>query len=200
MLNRKSIFVFIVLLLTLLSACGNTDDDTQDNGDVESGNATDVSEEDNEESMPIDVTLKNTDGDNVGTVELEQVDDGVKITLDATHLPPGTHAIHIHETGSCEVPDFKSAGDHYNPGDAEHGFDSEGGPHAGDLPNIEVSEDGTVKDEFIADMVTLEKEQEHSLLDDDGTALVIHADEDDNKSQPAGDAGDRIVCGEIVEQ
>lgn len=200
MLNRKSIFVFIVLLLTLLSACGNTDDDTQDNGDVESGNATDVSEEDNEESMPIDVTLKNTDGDNVGTAELEQVDDGVKITLDATHLPPGTHAIHIHETGSCEAPDFKSAGDHYNPDDAEHGFDSEGGPHAGDLPNIEVSEDGTVKDEFIADMVTLEKEQEHSLLDDDGTALVIHADEDDNKSQPAGNAGDRIVCGEIVEQ
>ena len=199
MLDRKLVFVFIVLLLTLLSACGNTDDGVQDNGDVDSGNATDISEEDNEENMPVDVTLKNTDGNNVGTAELEQVDDGVKITLDATHLPPGTHAIHIHETGSCEAPDFKSTGDHYNPGDNEHGFDSEKGPHAGDLPNIEVSEDGTVKDEFIAEMVTLEKEQEHSLLDGDGTALVIHEDEDDNKSQPAGNAGDRIVCGEIVE-
>ncbi|WP_253286668.1 superoxide dismutase family protein [Virgibacillus sp. MSJ-26] len=189
---------FFVLFL-FLSACGSTNDGAGDDDDVESGNETDTMEQENRSVEPIDVTLKNSDGDNVGTAELEGVDEGVKMTLDATHLPPGTHAIHFHETGSCEAPDFKSAGDHFNPTEAEHGLENTEGPHAGDLPNIEVAEDGTVKDEIVADMVTLEKGEDNSLLDGDGTALVIHADEDDNKSQPAGDAGDRIVCGEIAE-
>ena len=189
---------FFVLFL-LLSACGSTNDEAGDDGDVESGNENDTMDQENRLVEPIDVTLKNSDGDNVGTAELEQVEEGIKVTLDATHLPPGTHAIHFHETGSCEAPDFKSAGDHFNPTEAEHGLENTEGPHAGDLPNIEVVEDGTVKDEIVADMVTLEKGEDNSLLDGDGTALVIHADEDDNKSQPAGDAGDRIVCGEIAE-
>lgn len=189
---------FFILFL-LLSACGNTNDEAENDGGAESGNETDTLEQENSLVEPIDVTLKNSDGDNVGTAELEQVDEGVKVTLDATHLPPGTHAIHFHETGSCEAPDFKSAGDHFNPTEAEHGLENSKGPHAGDLPNIEVDEDGSVKDEIIADMVTLERGEDNSLLDEDGTALVIHADEDDNKSQPAGDAGDRIVCGEIAE-
>src|SRR5699024_7499207 len=102
-------------------------------------------------------------------------------------------------SGACETPDFESAGDHYNPTDANHGFDDPDGPHAGDLENIEVSEDGTVSAERTADMVTLEEGQDNTLFTEDGTALVIHSEADDYESQPSGDAGDRIACG-VIEQ
>lgn len=197
-MNKKKwlLILLIAMLFLVLSACGNANEDTdKDANNIPSGEP----ENEDEALESIDVTLKNPDGDNVGTAELEQVDEGVKITIDATHLPPGLHGFHIHEKSSCEAPDFESAGGHFNPTDADHGMDRPEGPHAGDLPNIEVAEDGTVRDEVIAEMVTLEKGEANSLLGEEGTSLVIHSDEDDNKSQPAGDAGDRIVCGEITE-
>lgn len=194
---KKSNWLFITLMVSLvllLNACGNSSHDAND--DVESGNEAAIEDEESEQVI---VTLKNNEEDNVGTAVLQEVDEGVKITLEATHLTPGLHGFHIHETGACEAPDFESAGGHFNPTDAEHGLDNPEGPHAGDLLNIEVGEDGTVKEEIIADMVTLEKGQDNSLLDEDGTSLMIHSGEDDNKSQPAGNAGDRIVCGVIIE-
>ena len=194
---KKSNWLFITLMVSLvllLSACGNSSNDAND--DAESGNEAAIEDEESEQVI---VTLKNNEEDNVGTAVLQEVDEGVKITLEATHLTPGLHGFHIHETGACEAPDFESAGGHFNPTDAEHGLDNPEGPHAGDLLNIEVGEDGTVKEEIIADMVTLEKGQDNSLLDEDGTSLMIHSGEDDNKSQPAGNAGDRIVCGVIIE-
>ena len=107
-------------------------------------------------------------------------------------LPPGPHGFHIHETGSCEPP-FESAGGHFNPAGAEHGFHSEAGPHAGDMTNITVAADGTVGVEVLNTFLTLDR----TLFDADGAAIVIHASPDDYRAQPSGHAGDRIACGVI---
>jgi len=136
-------------------------------------------------------------GGEVGSVVLKQTPRGVLLSLDLANLPPGTHAFHIHTTGKCEPPEFKSAGGHFNPTDVHHGFESEKGEHAGDLPNLHVPESGTLRVEYATEAVTL-GEGKNSLFDADGSALVIHAGADDYKSDPAGDAGGRIACGVIT--
>lgn len=143
-----------------------------------------------------EIEMKNGDGDSVGVATLSANDDSVKVKLNLQGLPPGDHAIHFHEKASCEAPDFKSAGDHFNPDGKEHGLMNAKGAHAGDLPNISVAEDGTAELELEAEHAEL-SEDDDGLLKDGGTALVIHEKADDGMSQPAGDAGDRIACGEI---
>jgi superoxide dismutase, Cu-Zn family len=130
----------------------------------------------------------------IGSAQLNQLEQGVQIVIAVSGLPVGKHALHIHETGACEPP-FESAGGHFNPTGAEHGFDSPGGPHAGDLPNIYVGE-GALEVEYITDRVTL-ADGETSLFDEDGSAIVIHEGQDDYVSEPAGDAGNRLACGVI---
>lgn len=147
---------------------------------------------------PISVSLMNNDEVDVGEALLKQTDEGVEIRIEASHLPPGEHGFHIHEKGVCDAPNFESAEGHFNPDDKKHGFDHPEGPHAGDIKNLEVKEDGTAKSSFVNDRVTLTKDKENSLFTEGGTALVIHADPDDYASQPAGDAGDRIACGVIT--
>lgn len=145
------------------------------------------------------VTLKDTEGNAVATANLTQENDGVHVSMDVDGLPEGTHAFHVHEKGVCEPPDFESAGGHYNPTDMKHGKLNPEGPHAGDFDNIEVDESGKAHVEFTTTQITLEHGKETTLYTDEGTSLVIHADPDDYKSQPAGDAGDRIACGVIDE-
>lgn len=135
-------------------------------------------------------------GEPTGTAKLMETPNGVLIDAELANLEPGWHAFHVHERGRCDTPDFKSAGGHYHPHGNRHGFRTVDGPHAGDLPNIHVDEDGTARFQAFADGLTLKGEQA-ALLDEDGSALVVHAGADDYRSQPAGNAGSRIACAAV---
>jgi superoxide dismutase, Cu-Zn family len=141
--------------------------------------------------------LINAQGDSVGQATFRETPGGVQIMVSARGLPPGERAIHLHETGQCDPPTFQSAGGHFAPMDRAHGFEHPQGPHAGDLRNITIGADGALRQEFLNERITLREGQPNSILDGDGTALVIHAEPDDYVSQPSGDAGDRIACGVV---
>jgi Cu-Zn family superoxide dismutase len=140
--------------------------------------------------------LKDASGKDVGKATLTVAPSGVLVSLDLAAVPAGEHAFHIHAVGKCEPPDFKSAGPHFNPDETKHGLLNPEGPHAGDMPNLHVPADGKLQVEILDPAVTLSAEA--ALLDADGAALVIHAAADDYKTDPAGNAGDRIACGVIM--
>jgi len=141
-------------------------------------------------------TLRDAQGKTVGTATLTSVEGGVKVAVSVTGVSPGLHGFHVHATGACTAPDFKSAGGHFNPGAKEHGLDNPKGSHAGDMPNLTVGADGTGKAEVVARGATLGAGA-GSLFPEGGTAIVLHASADDLKSDPAGNAGARIACGVI---
>lgn len=146
-------------------------------------------------------TLQNVDGEFVGNAVFTQNGDEVtlQVTVDGfTAAGEGVHGIHIHTVGAC-TPDFDAAGSHFNPTTAQHGLDNPSGPHAGDLPNLEIDADGNGSYEATTTMVAL-AQGDNSLFDSDGSALVIHADPDDLVTDPAGNSGDRIACGVIEQQ
>ena len=140
--------------------------------------------------------LKNAEGKPVGGATFEPTARGVLIRASLTGLPAGTHAIHIHEVGRCDPPKFESAGGHFNPTGRKHGLLDPDGPHAGDLPNLHVPESGRLTVEMLAPHATLGSGKA-DLLAGKGTALVVHAGADDYRTDPAGNAGDRIACGVV---
>lgn len=144
----------------------------------------------------VNAVLINPDGEEIGTVAISQIAQGLRIFAQAEDLPPGVHAFHIHETAQCDTPSFESAGGHYNPTGMQHGWDNPEGPHAGDFPNVHVHEDGKLAVEYFTAALTL-SEGENTLFDDDGSAVVVHEGPDDYQSDPAGHAGARIACGVI---
>ncbi|GGH15189.1 superoxide dismutase family protein [Paenibacillus segetis] len=146
---------------------------------------------------PITSDIINEKGAKIGTATFTQLAKGVQIDVSASGLKPGLHGIHIHETGKCEIPDFKSAGAHFNPTVKQHGYDSPKGEHAGDLSNLVAGADGKAQAQFVLTTVTLQKDVPNSLLKSGGTALIIHEDPDDMHTDPAGNSGNRIGCAII---
>jgi superoxide dismutase, Cu-Zn family len=196
-LMKRWLMLFIALaFLLILTACGGDTTNTENSEPpTETDGATEVEDEnldEGEENPPegeesednsdegssedllmATVEMLDTNGDAIGTAELTTESKGVGVALNLENLDPGVHGIQFHEAGKCETP----------------GFDSAGGPYAGDLPTIEVGDDGTVKEELVAEDVTLGADEENSLLQEGGTALVIYAQEDD---------GERVACGVVT--
>jgi len=147
------------------------------------------------------VELNDAQGKGVGKAVLwsatgKRARPGVFIKLDFHDLPPGEHALHFHQKAQCDAPDFKSAGPHFNPEGKKHGLENPEGHHAGDMNNFTANAKGHARLRVVNKDVTL-GEDSHSLFSNGGTALVIHAKADDLKTDPAGNAGDRIACGVI---
>ncbi|MEK6447277.1 superoxide dismutase family protein [Priestia aryabhattai] len=186
----------VVFILLLLGACSMVKE--QNNAHENHLKAEEAKETSEVSVEPVKVDLTNTSGEKVGEATLTEAKNGVQIKLNAQGLSPGRHGFHIHEIGKCEVPDFKTAGAHFNPFKREHGFKNTKGPHAGDLPNLEVAPNGKVDTEIFASLVTLQEGKPNSLMDMDGSALVIHDKVDDYTTDPSGNSGDRIVCGVIT--
>lgn len=136
-----------------------------------------------------------------GTANLSEGPEGVVIRVNVEGLEPGWHAIHFHGVGDCSDAAYKNSGSHVQHGEKEpHGLLNPEGPDDGDLPNIHAAEDGTVNAELFSERVTLvedEADERAFLLDEDGSALVIHEGPDDHMSQPIGGAGARVACAVI---
>ena len=147
----------------------------------------------------VNVNMYNADGDMIGTAALSEVKDAVKIKLKVEGIDTGFHGIHIHELPKCKGPAFKSAGNHLNPEDNQHGLMNDKGSHLGDLPNVKADDKGMINAELTVPKATL-KEGKTSLLQNDGTSLVITKGIDDGRSQPSGKSGKRIACGVIQEE
>jgi len=140
--------------------------------------------------------LIRSDGAPAGRLKLVSDGEAVTLSISASNLPEGKHGFHLHQTGQCDGPDFKSAGGHLNPLGKEHGTESKNGSHVGDLSNLDVSAANSEPQEF-AVTGTVEQITDW-IFDADGTAVVVHADPDDYKTDPSGAAGARIACAVLT--
>lgn len=155
-------------------------------------------------SMPADkgplsaeAVLKDKEGKQVGAATLIETAEGVRVALTGYRLPPGGHGLHVHAVGLCEPPEFTSAGAHFNPTAKQHGKLNPAGAHAGDLPNLVVAASGEGGVDVTTKAFTLSPGPT-TLLGEKGTAIVIHANPDDEKTDPTGNSGGRIACGVIA--
>lgn len=147
-------------------------------------------------SLMLGTRLLTAEGNSLGEVELLQMADGVQIIASVKGLPAGDYAMHLHAVGRCIGPDFASAGPHFNPASKQHGRDNPMGSHAGDLPNVTVDAKGGGTLNLLLPGLRL-ADGDAPLLDADGAAVVLHSKADDYRTDPAGNAGARIACGEV---
>lgn len=175
----------LCLMSILLAACQN------DRG-VEAGGTA----EDARDARQAEAVIRDRRGAEVGRATFTEHDHGVLMRIDVAGLTPGTHGLHIHDSGECAGPKFDSAGTHLNPNGRKHGYQSKDGPHLGDLNNLDVSQSGDSSTVQLIDGVTL-REGPTSLLRPGGTSIVVHAKPDDYLTDPAGNSGARVACGVI---
>lgn len=140
--------------------------------------------------------LADANGRPAGRAIITQSADGLWIDVTATGISPGDHGLHVHATGSCDAPDFTSAGPHWNPSGHQHGRKNPQGTHAGDAPNLraDASGKGRLKSWLGAGSLS---SGPNALLDMDGAAVIVHADADDEMTDPSGKSGKRILCGVV---
>lgn len=138
--------------------------------------------------------LSFANGSPAGTATLLNDARGLRIVVTASGLTPGTHGFHLHTTGRCEAPGFTSAGGHLNPDNRKHGSLASGGAHLGDLHNLQIEAGGSGR---ATEIVPGDRGALGAIFDGDGTAVVIHANPDDYRTDPTGNAGDRVACGVI---
>ncbi|MFZ5623078.1 MAG: superoxide dismutase family protein [Gemmatimonadota bacterium] len=143
------------------------------------------------------VRLVDARSQELGVGTFTETAEGVRLQLKFTAAPPGTHALHIHATGLCEPPQFISAGGHFNPTGKQHGKKNPAGYHLGDLPNLQVKDDGTAKYDVLITGISLGPGP-GSLVPPGGTSLILHQNRDDEVTDPAGNAGPRVACGVIT--
>jgi superoxide dismutase, Cu-Zn family len=190
-LKKMTRTLLIFLFILALAACGNNKKEVHHNKEKSTSALSEVN------TGSFVINLINTKGQKAGEATLTQTAEGVKVAVNAAGVKPGEHGIHFHEKASCTPPDFKSAGSHFNPTGKEHGFLNPKGPHVGDIVNIKADKNGIIHGEVLSTMVTLSQNKLNSLFKEGGTALVIHDKADDYKTDPAGNSGDRVLCGEI---
>jgi superoxide dismutase, Cu-Zn family len=143
--------------------------------------------------------LQDSTGKQIGIVTFTDAGSGSRVGVSVAGLGPGAHGIHVHSVGSCVAPAFTSAGPHFNPAGRKHGLANPAGPHAGDLPNLLVGPDGSADTVFTVGRELLGTGPGSILGAPGGTAVVVHAGADDNRTDPAGNSGGRIACG-VVER
>jgi Cu-Zn family superoxide dismutase len=152
-----------------------------------------------------EITLVSPQGDPFAVATFTEAADGltIAVTSDDSGLEPGEHGVHIHEFGLCTPAEgdqpFADAGRHANPMGHQHGGPDDAEAHAGDLGNLVVEEDGSIDFTITTDQLTLVPGEDHSLADEDGSAIVIHAGPDDLKTDPSGESGSRVACGTIFQ-
>ena len=148
----------------------------------------------------IKVPILTSTGQDAGFARFKTVKKVVKVTLELKSLPFGPHGVHIHQNAVCDAPDFKGAGGHFNPDMKQHGWDNPMGHHNGDLPkNVSVGEDHTADATFELKDISLDPAAPNSIFANGGTAVVVHEKADDMKTDPTGNAGNRIACA-VVKQ
>lgn len=141
--------------------------------------------------------LLDKDGKGVGSASLREDRVGLHVELRVVGLPAGLHGVHVHAVGKCEGPEFTTAGGHFNPASKVHGTLSANGPHAGDLGNLEVKKDGTGLLSVTTPHLSLVPGASTNVAASGGLAIVVHAQADDEKTDPSGNSGARIACGII---
>ena len=152
------------------------------------------------ETADATASVINNQGEEIGTAYVKKASDGILLYVDVKGLTPGWHGMHFHEKGTCEDHDaFKMAGGHVMEPNAPHGFLHPEGPHDGNLPNLIVAADGTAQVEIYSDIIDYmdDDADDVSLMDEDGSALIIHENIDDHYTQPIGGAGGRVACGVV---
>ncbi|MBM0170680.1 superoxide dismutase family protein [Altererythrobacter sp. C41] len=189
-------FPIALTAVVALAACSPASDTAEQDASSETSSNDTAATETPSSGTVGSASLALADGTPAGTVELLSNGGNLSLKIAVTGIPEGTHGFHLHTTGECTPPDFTSAGGHLNPAGKEHGHENPAGSHMGDLPNLEVAADGTAS--TTADLGSGDQSVIDSLFDADGTAVVVHADADDYRTDPTGNAGSRLACGVLA--